>query len=92
MKQVNGKYFYQRKLRRCPVCGGKEIATYYFGFPKLEFALQAQNNDLIILAGCSLDAPEQERAWHCNECGEDFYFEYQQGYWEKKWKTFHRQT
>ena len=83
MKKVDGKYFYQRKPRRCPVCGGKAIATYYFGEPPEHIWEKAEKDHSIKIGGCCIEMSEYQRTWHCNNCGTDFYKKNDN--WTKEW-------
>lgn len=63
------RYRYQKKPRKCPVCGFHGIATYDYGMP----AFDLEENDNIMLGGCCVT--DDQPRWRCNLCETDLHYD-----------------
>jgi len=70
----NKKYKFERKPRKCPVCGASSIANIRYGLqiisPELDRKLAEKK---VILGGCIIS--DDDPNWACTECENVFYKE-----------------
>lgn len=75
-RKQQDKLVYQRKPRKCPECGAKQIAEYLFGMVDYPGIEQDLAEGKIAIGGCDISRMwegELERAWRCNQCGVDLF-------------------
>jgi len=58
-----------RKPIKCPVCGGKPVASILWGMPIFSDELQAMiDAGKVVLGGCCPGPAD----WQCTHCGQEF--------------------